>query len=311
MNSPLAIYLISVVVVVWVQRTWRARRWEARFHARHPAGPDGIVIGAESRTYEAPGDRAVLLLHGYNDSPRALEPVARVLQAAGWTVRTPLLPGHGRSLRAFEQWTAEDALAAARAELAALQATHRRVAVGGLSMGGALACALAAETPVVGLLLYSPMLFVPPVVQLALRTGWLWRPFLRYVAGGGSRSIRDPEAKARQIAYRSSSWRSFKALQGTAALATARLPQVKVPTLIFLSQDDNRLPPAYAVASLSELVVKDRTMTWVPGAGHIVTVDFGWEQVAARTVEWLGARVPAGSAAPAAAPAVPPTAPPV
>ena len=286
-----AVVMVGVAGLVWAQRAWRARRWEARFRARHPAGPDGIVIGAESRTFEAPGDRAILLLHGYNDAPVALEPVARVLQAAGWTVRTPLLPGHGRSLRAFEAWTAEEALAGVRAEYEALRATHRRVVVGGLSMGGALACALAAEVPVEAVVLYSPMLFVPPLVRRALRWGWVWRPFTRYVAGGGARSIRDPEARGRQIAYRSSSWGAFRALAGIADLAAARLPRVQAPTLVFLSEGDNRLPPALAEPSLAPLQPLDRTVEWVRGAGHIITVDHGWERVAARTVEWLGARV--------------------
>ena len=290
--SVVAMVVAVLVGLVWAQRAWRARRWEARFRLRHPAGPDGIVIGAESRTFEAPGDRAILLLHGYNDAPVALEPVARELQAAGWTVRTPLLPGHGRSLRAFETWTAEAAMASVRAEYETLCVTHRSVAVGGLSMGGALACVLAAEVPVSALVLYSPMLFVPPLVRRALRWGWLWRPVTRYVAGGGSRSILDPVARVRQIAYRSSSWGAFRALADIAGLAAARIPQVRVPTLVFLSEGDNRLPPAIAAASLTALQPPDRTVAWVRGAGHIITVDHGWEQVAARTVEWLGARVP-------------------
>jgi len=292
------------VALAWAQRVWRARRWEARFRARHPAGPDGIVLGAESRTFPADGDRAILLVHGYNDAPTALEPVARVLQAAGWTVRTPLLPGHGRSLRAFERWTAEEALASLRAEYEALRATHGRVAVGGLSMGAALACSLAAEVPVAGLVLYSPMLVVPPLVRRALRLGWLWRPFTRYVAGGGARSILDPAARARQIAYRSSSWGSFRALAEVAALAESRLPRVQVPTLVFLSEGDNRLPPALALPSLAPLQPADRTVEWVRGAGHVITVDHGWAQVAERTAAWLDARVPVGAAG-AASPAAP------
>ena len=35
-------------------------------------------------------------------------------------------------------------------------------------------------------------------------------------------------------------------------------------------------------------------MAWVAGAGHVITVDYGWEQVAERTVTWLESRVPAG-----------------
>lgn len=292
MSTAVLLWSLVVVTLVWAQRAWRARRWEARFRARHPAGPDGIVIGAESRTFPADGDRAVLLIHGYNDAPTALAPLAGVLQAAGWTVRTPLLPGHGRSLPAFERWTADEAMASVRAEYDALRATHRHVVVGGLSMGAALACSLAAEVPAAGLVLYAPMLVVPPLARLVRRLGWLWRPFARYVSGGGSRSILDPEARARQIAYRSSSWASFRTLADIAAMTAERLPMVRVPTLVFLSRGDNRLPPALAQASLNPLRPADRTVEWVDGAGHVITVDHGWEQVAARSVAWLESRVP-------------------
>src|SRR5690606_9503670 len=116
-----------------------------RFRRRFPARVDGIVIGAETRTFEGTEHRAILLLHGYNDSPYSLDAIARELHGAGWTVHVPLLPGHGRSLEAFAAWTSEEMLAAVRAAYAELRAANHTVVVGGLSMGGALACWLGAE----------------------------------------------------------------------------------------------------------------------------------------------------------------------
>src|SRR5690606_22728116 len=145
--------------------------------------------------------RALLLIHGYNDSPASLDDIARALHAAGWTVRLPLLPGHGRSLEAWDAWTGEEAVAAVRAEYAALRATHGTVVVGGLSMGGALATWLAAEADVDGLVLFAPMLFVPRPMQVAVSTARVWSLFSRTVSGGGSRSLWDPEAQRRNISY--------------------------------------------------------------------------------------------------------------
>ncbi len=297
----------AVLATWWGQRTFRAVRRESAFRERYPASPDGIVIGAESREYpaggngpvfgaqQATGERAILLLHGYNDAPTALDGVAQRLQRAGWTVSVPLLPGHGRSLEAFSLWSAEEALAASRVAYADLRSRFRTVAVGGLSMGAALACCLAAEGAArgegpSGLVLYSPMLVMPPTAQRAHRTSWLWSPINKYGAGAGGRSIHDSTVRARQIAYRCSSRGSLKALAGVAAAVGRALPGVQTPTLVFHSEEDNRIPAPVARAALEGLRPAEREVVWVRGAGHVVTVDYGWEAIADRTVAWLASR---------------------
>ena len=297
----------AVLATWWGQRTFRAVRRESAFRERYPASPDGIVIGAESREYPAggdgpvfgaqstSGDRAILLLHGYNDAPTALDGVARRLQRAGWTVSVPLLPGHGRSLEAFSLWSAEEALAASRSAYTDLRSRFRTVAVGGLSMGAALACCLAAEGAARGeeptaLVLYSPMLVMPPTARRAHRTSWLWSPFTKYGTGAGGRSIHDERVRGQQIAYRCSSRGSLKALAGVAAAVGRALPGVRTPTLVFHSEEDNRIPAPVARAALEGLRPAEREVVWVRGAGHVITVDFGWEAIAERTVEWLASR---------------------
>lgn len=283
-------WVLGAVALVWAQRAWRARARERRFRARFALRDDGIVAGAEARTYGAVGARAILLMHGYNDTPASLDGIARALQAAGWTVRLPLMPGHGRSLKAFDAWRAEELLAQARDEYAALRATHATVVVGGISMGGAVATWLAAETDADGLVLYAPMLFVPQQMQVAVSTARLWALFTKYIAGGGRRSVRDPEAGKRTISYGCSTRRSLEALQQIANGVGVRLGFVHAPTLVIQSEDDNRLPRAQSLHAIARIGAKDRTVVWTTGAGHVLTVDYGWEAVAARTVEWLSAR---------------------
>ena len=265
---------------------WRERRWQRRF----PTREDGIVIGAEPCTLVAEGSRAILLLHGYNDTPQSMLPLAHALHAAGWTVRLPLLAGHGRSLEAFDDWTAEQLLAQTREEYAALRSTHATVVVGGLSMGGAVACWIAAESDAAGVVLYAPMLFVPAPMQVAVSTARLWGLFTKYVSGGGSRSIHDPDAQRRMIAYGCSTRRSLEALEFVAQGVAVRLGFVHAPTLVIQSEEDNRLPREQSTHAFARLGSKDRTIVWTRGAGHVLTVDHGWQALAATTVEWLKAR---------------------
>lgn len=285
-----ALWFLLIGAGIWVQRALRAMRRERRWQYRFPAHADGIVIGAEAHTFTADGNRAILLLHGYNDTPQSLLPLARALHAAGWTVRLPLLAGHGRSLQAFDDWTADDLIAQVRAEYAALRDTHTTVVVGGLSMGGAVACWLAAESDAAGVLLYAPMLFVPAPMQVAVSTARLWGIFTKYLSGGGRRSIRDPDAQRRMISYGCSTRRSLEALEFVARGVAVRLGFVHAPTLVIQSEEDNRLPHEQSTHALARLGAKDRTIVWTRGAGHVLTVDYGWESLASTTVEWLRAR---------------------
>jgi len=297
MASP-QLWVAGIAAALWGQRALRARLRERRFRRRFPAHADGVIIGAEPRTYGAAGGRAILLLHGYNDSPQSLDLIARALHADGWTVRLPLLPGHGRSLRAFDAWTAEEVLTVIRDEYAELRATHHTVAVGGLSMGGALACWLAAETDVAAVLLYAPMLFVPRPMQVAVSTARLWSLLTRYASGGGQRSIHDPEAAAKMIAYGCSTRRSLEALEYIARGTVVRLGFVRAPTLVIQSEEDNRLPREQSTHAIARLGAKDRTVLWTKGAGHVLTVDRGNAEVAAESVAWLRARFPTGASRP-------------
>lgn len=286
------LWAVVAAGIVWGQRAWFARRRERAFAARFPTGADGIIIGAEPRCYAAEGQRALLLFHGYNDSPRSVEGIAERIHGAGWTVRVPLLPGHGRSLESWDGWHAEEVLRSVREEFAALQATHSVVVVGGLSMGGALACWIAAESEADAVLLYAPMLYIPRPMQFAVSTARLWSLLTKYIAGGSGRSIRDPDARARMISYGCSTRRSLEGLERIATDTILRLGFVRAPVLFCQSREDNRLPYDQSHRAFTRLAAKDRTAHWTDGAGHVLTVDYGWEALAETTIAWLEARFP-------------------
>lgn len=286
-------WAVLAAAIVWAQRQWRAVRAQQRFRRRFPAAADGVVIGAEARSYEAQTARALLLVHGYNDSPASVDDVARRLQAAGWTVRLPLLPGHGRSLEAWDDWRADEAVALVREEYAALRLRYPTVVIGGLSMGGALACWLAAEADVDGVLLFAPMLFVPRSMQVAVSTARIWSMVTKYISGGGRRSILDPEAQRRVVSYGCSTRRSLEALESIARGTIPRLGFVKAPVLVCQSREDNRLPEDQSRHAYARIGSADKSAHWVTGSGHVLTMDYGWPALADFVAEWLDAHWPA------------------
>ena len=100
----------AAVTAIAVRRRGIRRALRERDRAwrnAHPVGADGVVDGAASIALDAPGPRAVLLLHGFGDTPQSMLHLALALHAGGWTVRAPLLPGHGRTLADFGQTDAE------------------------------------------------------------------------------------------------------------------------------------------------------------------------------------------------------------
>jgi len=76
-----------------------------------------------------------------------------------------------------------------------------------------------------------------------------------------------------------------------------RLGFVRAPVLVLQSTQDNRLPADQSRHAFARLGSADRTVHWVDGAGHVLTVDHGWEALADETIAWLEARLAARAAA--------------
>src|SRR5688572_7993860 len=74
---------------------------ERRQGARRTLGGDGVMVGAGPIDLPIAGAHGVLLLHGAGDTPQAQAELARHLHEHGFSVRAPLLLGHGRELAAL------------------------------------------------------------------------------------------------------------------------------------------------------------------------------------------------------------------
>jgi carboxylesterase len=269
-----------------------ARHQERAFVRAHPLDSSGIIIGAEPIHLAGERAGAVLLLHGYNDSPQSMQFMAAALHARGWSVRVPLLPGHGRRLQDWAAARATEWEDAARAELATLQAAHPDVAVGGLSMGGALAFILAAEQPGVRAVMgFAPYLHASLPVELLHLIAPVASLGAKYLASGGSRSVHDPVAAAAMIAYRVSTPRLLVELEKVVRLARKGLPHVTQPVLVVQSRADNRIPVASAAAAFDMIGSTDKTLHWTAGNGHVTTVDYGHEAIERLVADWLDSRL--------------------
>ena len=286
--NPLFLLAPIVAIVAGVANRRRiSRETEAGYRTQFAPQGEHIVPGAESFRLEGTNGKALLLVHGSGDTPQSIRYLGEQLHGAGFTVYAPLLPGHGRSPRAFAEARADEYYAATREAYAELRASYAWVGLVGLSMGGALTARLAAEHPEVPLLvLLAPYLEPPRFVRLIGGTSWLWGAGLPYVAGGGDRSIHDEEARAASKAYGTFSRGALQALIETADAGRRVLPRLAMPVLVVNSANDNRIPRAVAERALRGLA-SSTERHWVEGCGHVITADYCKATVARLVLTFL------------------------
>lgn len=239
----------------------------------------------------------ILLLHGFGDTPQTLGLLARDLNSAGYDIRAPLLPGHGRSVEAFAISRRGEWLACAREECARLRETHASVSVAGLSMGGALAAILAAERKdIQSLVLIAPYLDMPVTHRIASASHWLWGGLAGMRKSSSPKSILDPGERARNLGYGAYSGRLLYELWRLAAQGRASLARIRAPTLVIQSRADPRIAPAVAERAFEALGAHEKRLVWAEGGGHIITVDYGRERVFAEVRSWIAAHADSATA---------------
>ncbi|EPR42345.1 putative carboxylesterase [Desulfovibrio sp. X2] len=92
-----------------------------------------------------------LLLHGFTGTPFEMQPLAEALADRGFSVETPLLPGHGTRVEELDRLGWSDWRDAALGAFDVLGARTPPVFVAGLSMGGALALEIARQREPAGI----------------------------------------------------------------------------------------------------------------------------------------------------------------
>jgi carboxylesterase len=250
-----------------------------------------IVAGAEPVSLGS-GGRAVLVLHGFGDTPQSVRSLAHQLHAGGWTVRVPLLQGHGGSLRDLMHGRARHWLADARFALAELQRDASSVTIVGQSMGGALATILAVEARVAAMVLLAPFLRLPPRAARIATFHWFVSPFVRTIRSRTEQSILDPEARRRALGRGITSPRLLHELSIIVRQARKASPMVTTPTLVIHSRQDPRVDVADAEHAFTRLGTTRKKLVWAERSGHVLTVDFDRDWVAGHVISWLDEHMP-------------------
>ena len=234
-------------------------------------------IGGDARA-------AALCLHGLTGTPYEVRPLAEAIVASGIRALGPSLPGHDSTPADLADTTWEQWLEAAREHLGKLRDRHERVFVVGMSMGGLLALALAAEERVDALVVVgTPLRLSRPVTLLV--------PWLKYVhrfaeKRGGS-DIRDDAARARHPGYNQMPLASVHEMLRLQKRVQAGLERVTAPILIAHGALDRTAKPANARAIFDRVSSVEKQTLVLEASGHVCPVDFDGPALAAASAEFL------------------------
>ncbi len=205
-----------------------------------------------------------ITLHGIGGTPANIRVVADALIAGGYTVISPMLPGHGETVRALNASTGSQWLSCVEAAYDRLREEGcTKILVFGLSLGGVLAGLLAASRPTDGLMMICAPLRMKPFLRAARLISPLL-PFVRYPDDGDDKDSwrKNPYAQM----YDGFSTVKLRDLDRLARRLCRSLDHITCPTLSVNARFDDKVDTksidilrrgAVNAASLSFVMLED------------------------------------------------------
>ena len=240
--------------------------------------------------FAADGGRVgVVVSHGFTGTPASMRPWAEHLADAGFSVRLPLLPGHGAGWRETNRSTWRDWYGTVEAAYRELAERCEVVFGCGLSMGATLVTRLAEQHPdgIAGLVLVNPAYGTRRFdAKLAPYIAWAVRS--RPAIGGDIKKpgVVEPAADRTPVV-------AFASLQRLWKITVADLAELRAPVLLYRSRED------HVVDSLSgQLLVAGAVNTSVreivlENSYHVATLDYDAPTIFAGSVEFITERAAA------------------
>ena len=232
-----------------------------------------ILPGAEPFNHDG-SDVGVLLCHGFTGTPQSMRPWGEYLADRGYTVRIPLLPGHGTTWQEMNRTGWEDWYSCVDTAFRELNETCERVVVGGLSMGATLALKLAQEhgPRVSGLILVNPAVKLeePLVNRLIIRL----LPVVKHVVPSLGAIGNDVHREGvTELAYTRNPLKALHSQFGGWISVVRDLPDVSQPVLLLRSTQDHVLPASSSALVLSSISSTDVTEILLEDSYHVATID--------------------------------------
>ena len=246
--------------------------------------PTSATVGPDDQPYHSGRGRVgVLLVHGFTGTPSSMLGWAEHLEADGFRVAVPRLPGHGTSWQelALTEWP--DWYGCVERELDRLRESCDQVFVAGLSMGGGLALLLAQRrgSEIAGVVLVNAVVTSTDKRALAL-------PVLRWFVptlAGIHNDIAKPGVD--EGGYSRTPLRAAYSMTRMWAEIRRGLHRVDQPMLLFRSVQDHTVDPSSGRAILAAVASSDLEEVLLHRSYHVATMDYEAEELFARSSDFF------------------------
>lgn len=245
--------------------------------------PTSVTVRPEAEPYAGgDGPVGVLLCHGFTGSPSSMRPWAQHLEAAGFRVHVPRLPGHGTSWQELNrtQWT--DWYATVDRAFATLAGECEQTFVAGLSMGGALALRIAQQhgDRVAGLALVNPCInIVDPRIRVLRLLSAI--PSLPGIAN----DIALPGVD--EGGYDRNPLRALHSQTHLWADVRSNLGRVTQPVQLYWSRQDHVVDPSSLALIKAGIHSTDLEVVVLERSYHVATLDYDAEDIFRGSVEFF------------------------
>ena len=217
----------------------------------------------------------VLLVHGFTGAPPSMRPWGEFFHSKGYTVRVPLLPGHGTTPEDLNEVKWQEWPDKVSKELRELEKSCDAIFLIGLSMGGGTVLNVAESNNDVikGMVLVNPWIHLPGItVELSFLASRFRK--MRSSVGG---DIKRPGIS--EFGYDATPMRGVYQALKMLRVTRKNLGTITVPVQLFHSVEDHTLPVSNTEIILAEIGSRDKTRIELVNSYHVATLDYDQELI--------------------------------
>jgi carboxylesterase len=240
----------------------------------YTSASENVNMETEPFLQIGPAPLGVVLIHGFTGTPKEMRGLGESLAARGFSVLGIRLAGHATRIEDMARMRYTDWMADVQDGYALMHNIREKVALVGLSMGGALSLTMACRLEVAAVAALSTPFELPrPVSDWTLRLlSWI-HPYLPKGKEQPGSDWFDPQAWKEHVSYPYNPARSILELKRLLEEMRNALPQVRAPVLLMHSRQDTYVPPEHMEKIYERLGSAHRQKRWVENAGHVITED--------------------------------------
>jgi carboxylesterase len=233
------------------------------------------------------GKTGCLLVHGFTASPQEMRYLGERLSEHGFTVLGIRLFGHATNVGDLNRARWWDWIASLEDGIHILRGMCDKVALAGLSLGGALSLTSSASEQIDAVVAMATPFRLPP----DLRLRWL-KPILRPLSifmptyHKGIPDWNDPTLLEERVDYSEYAVRAVEEVRKLLSIMRSKVEDITAPVLLIHSRRDVMVP-ATDMDEIFQRLRTDKHREWVDQGGHNIVCDADRHAVADLTADFI------------------------